>query len=83
MYSVNAERLGEEWRDCTPIYVRAQLPDGTWVAANLAQLTKESLLAWLRSDGTQNPLAENVVGILCGYDHIVEMERTTGEAPPE
>lgn len=75
MYLVNKDRLEEKWRDSTGIYIRAQLPDGKWVSADLIQLEPESLLKWLRSGGNRNPLAENVVGILLGYGHITTPQK--------
>ena len=51
----------------TGIYVRAQLPDGSWAAADVATLDKDSLYRWLRSRGGANGWAEDVVGILLGW----------------
>ena len=56
----------------TGIYVRAKQPDGKWISADLCQLSKESLLAWLRSRGGNNPWAEDTVGILLGHGHLHE-----------
>lgn len=56
----------------TGIYVRAKTEQGTLVVADIADLKRESLLAWLRSDGGENPLAENIVGILLNYGHLNE-----------
>ncbi len=54
----------------TGIYVRAQDINGKWVSADICQLTKVSLLEWLRSRGGDNPWAEDTVGILLGYGHL-------------
>lgn len=58
----NRDRLPE-----TGIYVRAQNEKGKWLSADIAHLSSASLLHWLRSRGGENPLAENVVGILLGH----------------
>jgi len=52
------------------LYIRAEFPDGKWGAADIAQLTKGSLLSWLKSRGGDNPWAEDVVGILLGHGHL-------------
>ena len=54
----------------TAIYVRAQLPDGSWTNADIVQLDRASLLLWLHSRGDCNPWAENVVGLLLGHEHF-------------
>lgn len=54
----------------TGIFVRAQDPNGKWVNADICQLTAESLLAWLKGRGGDNPWAEDVVGCLLGYGHL-------------
>lgn len=56
--------------DATGIYIRAQRPDGTWDAIDIAELDKESLLTFLRRDGDRNPLAENVVGVLLDHGNL-------------
>jgi hypothetical protein len=55
----------------TGIFVRAQDQSGGWHSADIAHLDKASLLAWLRSRGGNNPMAEDTVGILLGHGHIV------------
>jgi hypothetical protein len=53
----------------TGIYVRAR--DGErFVSADIDQLDKRSLLAWLRSRGGDNPYAEDVVGLIMGHGHL-------------
>lgn len=52
----------------TGIFVRA-MESEKWGNVDIAHLTPESLLEWLRSGG-DNPLAENVVGILMGHGHL-------------
>lgn len=52
--------------DGTGIYVRAKDGDN-FVAADICQLDKPSLLAWLRSRGGDNVWAENTVGMLLGH----------------
>ena len=61
-------------REATGICVRVELPDGTWGPADIAVLTTESLLSWLKSRGGDNPWAEDVVGILLGYGHLHDEE---------
>jgi hypothetical protein len=74
IYRVAPERAHQPGGQFTPaagydtgIYVRAQLPDGKWVAADVATLDKDSLCRWLRSRGGANRWAEDVVGILLGW----------------
>ncbi len=52
------------------IYVRAIGPDDKWGTYDIVCLSAESLLAWLRSRGGDNPFAENVVGMLLGYGNL-------------
>jgi hypothetical protein len=54
----------------TGIYVRAMRPDGGYESVDLAYLDAPSLLGWLKSKGGDNPLAEDVVGILLGHGHL-------------
>ena len=57
--------------DCpadTGIYVRAIDPAGEWISADISQLDRASLTAWLRSRGGENQWAENVVLILLGHE---------------
>lgn len=54
----------------TGIYVRAQDINGKWDSFDICQLTKASLLEWLKSRGGANPWAENVVGVLLGHGHL-------------
>lgn len=51
----------------TGIYVRAKHVDGGFESVDISQLTKSSLLNWLRSRGGNNVWAENVVGLILGY----------------
>jgi hypothetical protein len=66
--------MPERWRNEgeweTGIFVRAQDPHGKWISADIAILTPDSLLSYLRHCGEHNHLAENVVGILLGHGHI-------------
>ena len=62
-----ARKVPEGTEPGTGIYVRAK--DGEkWGSFDIMELTKESLLLWLRSRGDMSPWAENTVGILLGYD---------------
>jgi hypothetical protein len=60
---VDPERLLEPK---TGIYVRAEY-EGAWANADIAHLDRDSLMAWLRSRGGDNPWAENTVAILLGH----------------
>jgi hypothetical protein len=62
---VDAARVG--LYGSTGIMVRAQKGDGSWVTADIADLTVESLNAWLRSRGGDNEWAEQVVRHLLGH----------------
>lgn len=55
----------------TGIYVRAKFPEGGYGSVDIRDLDAPSLLAWLRSGGGNNPLAENTIGILLGHGHLV------------
>ena len=68
-YEVDLDRL--EWFSdlSTGIFVRA-LNNGHWESVDIAHLTKESLLSWLKSRGGDNPYAENVVGVLLGHGNL-------------
>lgn len=77
---VSKERTSEDWRDQTGIYVRAQLPDGKWVNADILQLTPQSLTEWLRSRGGDNPWAESVVLSLLGWSYEERDELREEEA---
>lgn len=64
-YRVDASRRG--MYGTTGIFVRAQEVDGSWTSADIADLNRESLDAWLRSRGGENDWAESVVRILLGH----------------
>ena len=53
----------------TGILVRAKMRD-KWGAFDISDLNKESLLAFLRSRGGDNPWAEDCVGIILGHGHL-------------
>ena len=59
-------RIGR-YQDFTKILVRAKGPQG-FDNFDIAELTRESLLHWLRSRGGANEWAESVVLVLLGYD---------------
>ncbi len=63
-----AEHVG-----ATGIYVRAKDGD-KWMNADIAELDKSSLLAWLRSRGGDNPWAEDTLGILLGHGPLHSSE---------
>lgn len=50
----------------TGIYVRAK-HDDKWGSHDIAELDRDSLRAWLRSRGGDNPWAESVVEALLGH----------------
>ena len=73
-YRVDPKRgLGENEQG-TGIMVRAK-DQNIFVSADLAELDRASLLAWLRSRGGDNPWAEDCVGILLGHGHLHTNER--------
>jgi len=57
----------DKWQ--TGIFVRATTPDGV-KSADIAVLTPESLLKWLKMHDGDNQLAEDTVGILLGHGHL-------------
>lgn len=65
------EREGEAClHGLTGIFVRAVGKDGKWGAYDIAELDAESLTAWLKRDGGDNPWAENTVRILLNHPQI-------------
>lgn len=54
----------------TGIFVRAKGKDGEFGAYDMAELSTESLTAWLKRDGGDNLLAENCVRAMLGHDQI-------------
>ena len=58
----------------TGIYVRAIDPDGKHGSADIAELDRDSLKAFLRSRGGKNLWAENVVALMLGHDPLEEDE---------
>lgn len=71
-------REGEPWHGSTGIYVRAVDAAGRWGSFDIAELSTESLFAWLRSRGGRNAWAESVVLILLGHDPGI----VTGDGGP-
>lgn len=65
-YKTAPEREGDE-NKVTGIGVRAKFSDGKFGNADIAQLDKGSLVAWLKSRGGDNPWAEGVVVMLMGW----------------
>lgn len=65
----------------TGIYVRAQDINGKWDSFDISQLTKASLLEFLRSRGGDNPWAEDVVGILLGHGHLHKIQAPDDPRP--
>lgn len=53
----------------TGIWIRA-LHDDRWGSYDIAALDKPSLLAWLKSRGGDNKIAEDMVGHLLGHGHL-------------
>lgn len=63
---IDPERVA--YSGSTGIYVRAQDPaTDKWGSFDIAELTHDSLMAWLRSRGGDNPWAENTVATLLGH----------------
>lgn len=63
--------------DVVEIPIRAQGDDTKYGTYDVAELDKRSLLEWLRSRGGVNSFAENVVGLLLGHGHLVEVDPIT------
>ncbi|MHC5827014.1 MAG: hypothetical protein ACYT04_66880, partial [Nostoc sp.] len=61
----------EQWLG-TQIFVRAQHPNGVAETVEISLLDKSSLLAWLKSMGGDNRIAENCVGLLLGHGRFHE-----------
>lgn len=53
----------------TGIYVRAKC-DGKWGSHDIAELSGDSLLSWLRADGGCNPRAENTLLTLFNHEQV-------------
>lgn len=69
-------RVGPGNHQSTGIYVRATSGNSVQYASfDIAELDAESLLVWLRSRGGDNPLAEDVVGILLGHGHLHKLTK--------
>jgi len=66
---IDPERNGGKF-ETTGIYCRALNNLGFWVAADIMQLDKESLLEFLRSHGGKNEWAEDVVALMLGHGHF-------------
>lgn len=64
----DVRRLDKE--HTTGIYIRARAATNAsqWVSTDLATLDRESVLAWLKSRGGDNPLAESTCLILLGHE---------------
>jgi hypothetical protein len=75
LVSVQELKIDRERKDITEtgIYVRALDQEGRWGSHDIAQLDRESLLAWLRSRGGDNLWAENCVLLLLGHE-VVDAE---------
>ena len=58
----------------TGIYIRAQDINGKFISCDISELTKASLLEFLRSRGGDNPWAENCVGIILGHGHLHNLD---------
>ena len=58
----------------TGIFIRAK--DGeNFGTFDISELTKESLLLWLKSRGGDNNIAEDTVGILLGHGHLHDLKK--------
>jgi hypothetical protein len=65
------------WSDATGIYCRVKAENGAWEVVDIAELDRQSLLAFLTSRGGSNPWAEGVVGIMLGHGNLRD-----GHEPP-
>ncbi len=66
---VDPKRLKQLTGESTRMRARAK-HDGCWGSYDIVALDKPSLLAWLKSQGGDNPWAEDAVGILLGHGHL-------------
>jgi uncharacterized protein with NAD-binding domain and iron-sulfur cluster len=64
-------REGEKMHGLTGIFVRAVGRNGRRGTYDIAELDAESFTDWLQSEGGSNPLAENTLRVLLGYDQVV------------
>lgn len=69
-FKVDPDRVDIHDHDKSGINVRAVGTDGRKGIADIVMLDRPSLLAWLKSSGGNNTLAENTVGILLGHGHL-------------
>ena len=60
----------------TGIYVRA-VCEGKWGSHDIAELSGDSLLNWLRADGGCNALAENTLLTLFGHEQVARQPAPT------
>lgn len=68
-YYIDPQRQHELTVD-TGIYVRAKAADGSWTSADIAHLTRDSLVDWLASrdaEGLGTGWRDRVVLILLGH----------------
>lgn len=80
-YHTDPMRIGGDYQEMTLIPVRARGPHGI-ETFDIAELTRDSLLAWLRSRGGANEWAENVILVLLGHPiapHMFDLEKPTHE----
>jgi hypothetical protein len=66
----------------TGIFIRTQHDNGKWENIDIAdpRVSRQTLLAWLRSRGGQNRYAENVVGVLLGKGPL-HVDGESGDGP--
>lgn len=70
----------EAWHNATGIYVRAVDEFENWHSADIAQLTRESLIEFLEqedNDHDKKLLAQNVIMILLGHKTINVTDENT------
>ena len=75
----NRSSAEQDLHGATGIYCRAKSVDGKWGSFDIAELTRESLLIFLRSRGGDNPWAEDCVGILLGHGHLHKLKDSPDE----
>ena len=74
--NLRTDPLRENSPSSTGIFVRALNSDGRWRSVDIVNLTRDSLISWLRSRGGFNPWAESVVLTLFGYPGLTPEEST-------
>lgn len=60
-YETDPEREGDTFHNLTGIYLRAKGTNGKRGSYDIAELRECDVRHWLKTEGGDNPLAENIV----------------------